>query len=66
MRITLNGQREEVPEQISVAQLLEQMSLEPRRVAVELNRQLIPRAQHAETKLADRDELEIVTLVGGG
>ncbi len=40
--------------------------LPARRVAVELNRQLVPRAMHAETSLAENDALEIVTLVGGG
>jgi len=42
------------------------LSLEPRRVAVERNKQLIPRSQHDQTLLADQDQLEIVTLVGGG
>ena len=50
----------------NVAGLLESLSLEPRRVAVERNRRLVPRARFAETPLAENDELEIVTLVGGG
>ena len=50
----------------TVADLLEQMQMQPRYVAVERNRELIPRAVHAECMLEDGDRLEIVTLVGGG
>lgn len=66
MRIMINGEAKEVPETTSVAQLLESMSLEPRRLAVELNKRIVPRAQYGLTKLSDQDQLEIVTLVGGG
>ncbi len=66
MRIRINGQWRQVPDGICVAELLAELSLEPRRVAVEWNKQLVPRRMHAETALADEDELEIVTLVGGG
>ncbi len=66
MRITVNGEAQEHDEATTLAQLLEAMSLEPRRVAVELNRRIVPRARYAATQLADADCLEIVTLVGGG
>ncbi len=66
MRIMVNGEWREVGEGICIADLLSAMSLEPRRVAVECNEQLVPRGRHAETALADQDRLEIVTLVGGG
>jgi len=66
MRIRVNGDWAEHEDGLSVAGLLEAMSLEPLRVAVERNQQLVHRAEHAETQLADGDELEIVTLVGGG
>ena len=66
MRIRVNGDWAEHEDGLSVAGLLEAMSLEPLRVAVERNQQLVRRAEHAETQLADGDELEIVTLVGGG
>ena len=66
MRIMVNGQWRDTVDGISIAQLLETMSLEPRRVAVERNKQLVTRAEHRQTILGDRDELEIVTLVGGG
>jgi thiazole synthase len=64
--ITLNGQRREVPEPLTVAALLRLLELRPEHVAVERNRDLVPRAQHAETPIAEGDELEVVTLVGGG
>jgi len=51
---------------LSVAGLLEELSLAGKPVAVELNREVVPRARHAETILRDGDTLEIVTLVGGG
>jgi sulfur carrier protein len=66
MRIVVNGQEQEFDAAISLAQLLERLTMEPRRVAVELNRRIVPRSRYAATALADRDELEIVTLVGGG
>ena len=66
MQILLNGRRRTIDDGMSVAALLELLSLQPRRVAVERNKQIVPRRQYAETILGDRDELEIVTLVGGG
>ena len=66
MRIRVNGQCQEQEQSLSVASLLEKLSLDPRRVAVELNRRLLPRAQFGRTALSENDELEIVTLVGGG
>lgn len=66
MTITVNGQPQEVSPPLTVAELLRQMNLEPRWLAVELNRDLVPRTHHAEQLLHDGDELEIVTLVGGG
>ena len=66
MQIVLNGRPRAIDDGMSVAALLDALSLPPRRVAVERNRQIVPRRQYAETILGDRDELEIVTLVGGG
>jgi thiamine biosynthesis protein ThiS len=51
---------------LTLAALLEQLQVNRQHVAVELNRELVPREQHAERQLADGDVLEIVTLVGGG
>jgi len=66
VEIIVNDQPRRVAEGISVALLLDELSLTGKHVAVEVNLQLVPRAQHAEHRLADGDRLEIVTLVGGG
>jgi sulfur carrier protein len=66
MNITVNGQPREVPPGTTLAALLEQMNLESRYVAVEVNLDVVPRARHAQCLLGAGDQLEIVTLVGGG
>jgi sulfur carrier protein len=66
LRITCNGEPHSVAPGTTVAALLEQLSMEPRHVAVECNLELVPRTRHAQHVLADGDRLEIVTLVGGG
>ena len=66
MRVVINGQSQEEEDGLSVAELLDSLSLEPRRVAVELNKQIVRRANYAQTRLSESDQLEIVTLVGGG
>lgn len=66
MQILVNGQWRQEAGAISLADLLGKLSLQPQRVAVELNRQIVPRAQYTQTQLGEGDELEIVTLVGGG
>ena len=49
-----------------MADLLAELDLNVRHVAVELNLELVPRAQHADCPLSEGDQLEVVTLVGGG
>ncbi len=66
MKITVNGGEREVPDGLSVAGLIEELELTPEQVAVERNGALVRRADHAATKLAEGDVLEVVTLVGGG
>lgn len=66
MDITINGEPHSIEAGTTVAQLLEQLGMQPRLVAVERNLELVPRATHAECTLSDSDRLEIVTLVGGG
>ncbi len=66
MHITVNDQPTEVPAGCTIAALLVQLNLPATRSAVERNRNLVRRADHATTVLADGDRLEIVTLVGGG
>ena len=66
MRIIVNGQQHQEKDGLTVAELVTALSLEPRRVAVERNKCIVPRAQYAQTPLTEGDTLEIVTLVGGG
>ena len=66
MRILVNGKWQEAPDGISIAELLESLSMQPHRVAVEHNKQLVPRGRHGDVRLTEGDDLEIVTLVGGG
>lgn len=62
----LNGEPFALPAGATVADLVASRGLEPRQVAVEVNRAIVPRAQHADTPLGAGDRVEIVTLVGGG
>ena len=64
--ISVNGQSREVARGMTVAALVAELKLPWKFVAVERNRDVVPRARHAETVLAAGDELEVVTLVGGG
>ena len=64
--ITLNGERRDVPDSISVASLLVELGVKPEHVAVERNRDLVPRTRHAEAMIEADDVVEVVTLVGGG
>ena len=66
VEIVLNGTPRQIAAGESIAQLLERLELKGRHVAVEVNRELVPRSQHPGRRLAAGDRLEIVTLVGGG
>ncbi len=66
MQITLNGQPRDCAPATTIAQLLETAGYGGRRVAVELNREIVPRSQHASRALADGDRVEIVHAIGGG
>jgi len=66
VHVVVNGETCELAEGASVAELLDQLKLAGRFVAVERNLEIVPRQKHAECRLADGDRLEIVTLVGGG
>ncbi len=66
MQIVVNGQPRELSDGATLAQLLSELGLEPRHVAVEVNLEVVPRREHDQHRLADGDRLEVVTLVGGG
>ena len=65
MNITVNGEAATI-EPLSVQDYLEQLGIDPRRVAVELNREILPKGAYPGTSLKDGDSLEIVHFVGGG
>ena len=65
MNITINGEAKAI-EGLSVQDYLISLSIDPRRVAVELNRDILPKAQYQSTLLQEGDTLEIVHFVGGG
>ncbi len=66
MQITVNDKPKEIESGTTVARLLQQLNMEPRYLAVERNREIVPRKEHARCVLEPDDRLEIVTLVGGG
>ena len=66
MRIRLNGDPHELAGPMTVLQLLEQLAIDPRRVAVEYNLAIIKRDRYATTMIAEGDTVEIVNFVGGG
>ncbi len=66
MEITVNGQGRRVAGRTTIAELLTELDLAGKFVAVEVNLELVPHQLHAEHRLAEGDRLEVVTLVGGG
>ena len=66
MKLTINGQDREFGSAFTVSTLIAQLGMKPDRVAIELNRELVPRDRWPSTQLAEGDKLEIVHFVGGG
>lgn len=66
VKLVINGAEREVAGVSTLASLIEQLGMKSDRVAVELNRQIVPRGRWTETSLAPGDRLEIVHFVGGG
>jgi sulfur carrier protein len=66
MRILLNGQDHQLPGKVSLAEFVERLGLDVRKVAVERNLEIVPRSAYAATTLNDGDRLELVNFVGGG
>lgn len=64
--VSINGEIENLPASLSVADLLADKGLAGKRLAVERNGQIVPRGEHAHTQLCPDDQLEIVVAVGGG
>ncbi len=66
MEIQLNGAAFEIVEACTVAMLIEQLELTQKRLAVELNLEIVPRSQYAQQQLQAGDRVEIVHAIGGG
>lgn len=66
MHIQLNGEPYELPDDQSLANLIERLELTGRRLAVELNLNIVPRTQYAATLLKPGDRVEVVQAIGGG
>lgn len=64
--LLLNGERREVADGVSLAQLIDTLGLAPERIAIELNQSVVRRAEWARTELKENDRIEIVHFVGGG
>lgn len=66
MKLTINGSEKDVPEGLTVRGLVEHLGLGEGPVAVEQNREIVPRAEHTARAVKDGDTIEIVHFVGGG
>lgn len=66
MRVFLNGESKTIGDGVTVSQLLRDLGFGERRVAVEVNHEIVPRSQHAAHQLQRDDRIEVVRAVGGG
>ena len=66
MQLKVNGQATEVPDRLTARGLLERMELTGKRVALEVNGEILPRSSHATHEFKDGDKVEIVHAIGGG
>lgn len=66
MNITVNGESRSLESEASLAQLLQMLGLEDKRIAVEVNRDIVPRSEYGSFKLSEDDTIEIVNAIGGG
>jgi thiazole synthase len=66
LEVQVNGERHRVPGGLTIARMLEELGLDPLRVAVERNLEVVPRVSLAEVPVEDGDRFEVVHFVGGG
>ncbi len=66
MEVLVNGEPRQLAESATVAQLLDELALVGKRLAVEVNQEIVPRSLHASHKLRAGDRIEIVHAIGGG
>ncbi len=66
MNIYINGERRQVPADFTPASLIAELALTGKRIAIEINQEVIPRSQHPSHRLREGDRVEIVHAIGGG
>lgn len=66
MQVQVNGDAMELPTGATIATLIEKMALAGKRLAVEVNEDIVPRSRHPEFTLSDGDRVEVVHAIGGG
>lgn len=66
MLVQVNGERMELPDGATIATLIERLTLTGKRLAVEVNEDIVPRSQHPEFSLNEGDRVEVVHAIGGG
>lgn len=66
MRLTVNGEERVLDDVTSVAAMVRALGLDPRKVAVERNLEIVPRSTYDQAPIADGDRIEIVHFIGGG
>lgn len=66
IKVTINGESRELPDGLNVSSMLTRLGIAANRVAIERNRDILPRAQWAQTPVEASDSYEIVQFVGGG
>lgn len=66
MQVDVNGDAMELPAGATIATLIEKMALTGKRLAVEVNEDIVPRSQHSDFTLSEGDRVEVVHAIGGG
>lgn len=66
IKIRVNGREMEVEERLNLSELLKDLGISPKGIAVEINREIIPKSQYGSTFIKEGDRIEVVEMVGGG
>lgn len=66
MKIIINGNTKEIPNEVNIIELIEKFSLPKERIAIELNKQVVRKKDWENIKIADADRIEVIHFVGGG
>ncbi len=66
MNVVLNGDDRQLPDQATLQWLIDDLGLAGKRLAVEVNEDIVPRSQHGDFRLSDGDRVEVVHAIGGG